>query len=94
MADHLQKFNKEMLKRPYARNMAVSTDPAFHDKLGHKKRTDVCFNDFARRTGREDNFVYNISEGYNLKGIKGDETHFDQYMAMKLNQKQHEYRRI
>ena len=57
--------------------MAVSTDPAFYEKMGHKKRTDVCFNVFSKRTGREDNFVYNISEGYNLRGNKDNETHFD-----------------
>eukprot|EP00354_Favella_ehrenbergii_P006216 CAMPEP_0170456052 /NCGR_PEP_ID=MMETSP0123-20130129/3818_1 /TAXON_ID=182087 /ORGANISM="Favella ehrenbergii, Strain Fehren 1" /LENGTH=65 /DNA_ID=CAMNT_0010719407 /DNA_START=1092 /DNA_END=1289 /DNA_ORIENTATION=+ len=64
--------------------MAVSTDPAFYEKLGHKKRTDVCFNDFSRRPGREDNLVYNISDGYNLKGKRDEETHFDAMLAMKL----------
>ena len=84
MSDHLQKYTKEALQSPFETNMAVSTDPAFYDKLSHKKRSDVCFNDFAKKPGREDNFVYNISEGYNLRGKKGEETNFEKILALKL----------
>ena len=84
MADHLQRHQRMMTKKPFETAMAVSTDPSFYEVLAHKKRSNVCFNDFARRTGREDNFVYNISEGYNLRGNKDSETHFDQFLAMRL----------
>ena len=92
MNDHLQKFTKERMHSPFATKMHVSTDPTFHDKLSTKKRSDVCFNDFLKRPGREDNFVYNISEGFNLKRRKDEETYFDRLLAVKLAQKEHQYR--
>lgn len=72
--------------------MPVSTDPTFYEKLAHRKRSDVCYNDFKKRPGREDNFVYNVSEGYNLKNNRGGETKFDKMLAIKLAQKKHEFR--
>ena len=74
--------------------MPINTDPAFYEKLAHRKRTDVCFNDFSKRPGREDNFVYNISEGFNLRGAKGIESDFDKMLALKMAQKEHEYRNL
>ena len=64
--------------------MPVSTDPAFYEKLGHKKRTDICYNKFSQRRGREDNLIYNLNDGYNLKGQKDEETHLDRALAMRL----------
>ena len=94
MSDHLQKLNKATMQCPFKTNMPVSTDTAFHDKLSHKKRSDVCFNVFSKRPGREDNFVYNVSEGYNLRGKNNQETNFDRMLAVKLAQKEHEYRSL
>lgn len=57
--------------------MAVHTDPAFIEKLAHRKRTNVTYADFAKSQGREDNLVYHISDGYNLNQRKGDETYME-----------------
>ena len=94
MSDHLQKFKKELFQQPFEMRIPVSTDPAFFEKLGHRKRSDVCYNDFSKRKGREDNFVYNLNDGYNLKGTKHEDTYFDRMLVARLAQKAHEYKNI
>ena len=92
MGDHLQHFSKKISKAPFVSAMPISTDPAFHDKLSHRKRTNVSFVNFGRNLGR-DNKLYHISDGYNLNK-REDETYMDQFLALQLAQKEHKYRHL
>ena len=70
--------------------MTIKTDPAFIEKLSHRKRSNVTYANFAKNSGR-DNLMYHLSDGYNLNAKKDEETFMDNYLAFRLAQKKHEY---
>ena len=81
MSQHLQKFSKDMAGTPFKSAIPVSTDPAFIEKLAHFKRSNICYGNFAKNKGREDNLLYHISDGFNLNK-REDETYMDKYLAI------------
>ena len=92
MREHLQRFNKQMLDRPFQASASIATDGSFFEKLAHHKRTNVTYSNFAKSRGR-DNSMYHLSDGYNLNK-REDDTFMDQCIALRLAQKEHAYRNL
>ena len=67
-------------------------DAAHMEKLAHHKRSNVTYSNFSKSLGRN-NKMYHLSDGYNLEK-REDDTYMDTIMAMKLAQKQHQFKQL